>query len=607
MRAGLSLSQGGPLEGSRRWPTPWGKRTNGKIAVLILITFVAYHGLLAFLDPYAQNSDQINIGIMVLKQLQPELFSRDYVFADPKIFAIYTPGFLALIRSLQTVTQSYDVSLAVLLPGIMLVYLGGMFALISTLTGKVWVALLISLLSSPQQWTIGATYWGVAGLGAVMPRALFIMATPWLFLLLFSWIEEPKAWKLGILGLGSGLLSNLHPVSGYHFVQVALSLIFIVHPKGLGLLGALLATGGGAVAGVWPTLLAFIRGVAPRESAGVGFLEYYQLMHERFGTLFPFPPMDFLGYKLGAGAQEVVIWFYLAAVGAWHIGRNIWAQAEAHRRDRRDAVLFLLFLFIQIPVVYLLLGRSKLPLLVVVVAYGILIGLMSKPDRIDWWIAHLLALVITYSFVAAWVLDAAWWSFQWWGITVIAAEQARMATFLYLPLYLMAARGLNLCWEKLPPGMPRVLAVTGLVILTAFPVRRDLFPDYRKVQGRKHEQARRDREELFAWARNSTAIDSLFYSDSLEFRFRAQRSITHCWKDLGLAYLTGRQLLPYYNRFQKYESGYGNVGRLIRIAKEGGVDYIIVENSKNLRPNQPVAYRNRNFTVYQCCLGSLSL
>jgi hypothetical protein len=109
---------------------------------------------------------------------------------------------------------------------------------------------------------------------------------------------------------------------------------------------------------------------------------------------------------------------------------------------------------------------------------------------------------------------------------------------------------------------------------------------------------RQQQLELYQWAREQTGQDTLFYTSSLEFRFAAERSITHAWKDLGLAYYSRVHFIPFYERYYRLQAAYENEALLLEAAGEYAVDYIIVEYTKHLVLNLPVAFQNQAYTVY---------
>ena len=119
----------------------------------------------------------------------------------------------------------------------------------------------------------------------------------------------------------------------------------------------------------------------------------------------------------------------------------------------------------------------------------------------------------------------------------------------------------------------------------------------------KISQEQRDTKNFYDWAREQTPIDSLFYYDSLEFRLWAQRSLTHSWKDLGIAYYSQALLIPFYERYQTLQAGYEDANLLLAYAAQYDVNYIVIESHYNLAVDLPIAFQNSSYTVYEFPTG----
>jgi hypothetical protein len=90
---------------------------------LTFLVLTGYYTCMGFITPELGSSDQVNVGVMVNKLLQPELYSKDYVFKDNSLFEFYTPIFLHSLSFLQAQTGQFEYALAVYIPMIMLGYL----------------------------------------------------------------------------------------------------------------------------------------------------------------------------------------------------------------------------------------------------------------------------------------------------------------------------------------------------------------------------------------------------------------------------------------------------------------------------------------------------
>ena len=117
----------------------------------------------------------------------------------------------------------------------------------------------------------------------------------------------------------------------------------------------------------------------------------------------------------------------------------------------------------------------------------------------------------------------------------------------------------------------------------------------------------RDLLELSAWAREKTPGDALFFfghpgpnlmrAIDAEFRFRAQRSITHAWKDIGIAYYVRGRLVAFHDRYHALARARRDPVTLLSCARALGTDYVVLSSDAAL--GMPIAYRNETYTVYR--------
>lgn len=671
----------------------------------VFVVFIAYYTYMGSFQLTDLSGDQVHIGVMVLKQSRPELFARDYAFKDMSLFRFYTPSWRWLTKQIMSVTGDYAISLLVLMPVVMLVYLIGMFVLAYFMTGNILASILVALVSSRLWRGFPADAWGT-DLTLITPRALFCMLAPWLFVLMFHWLEDSHRWKLPLLAFLGGLGANLHPVSGMIFTQLLLSMILLTQGINRKALTNLLLSALAAVAGAMPVSLNFVRHTG--EGLGTIPFEVFRRVMEPFHTVFPFRPAMFFGYPLNAHGQEVMVWVYLGGMLLWGGGYLLYRRGRVQALSPK--VLYGILFVLQAPVAYLLTGFKATALVVVTVFYWAYRILRSEPDRLDRWLLYLMGLIYCYCFVASYVLGYIWKHFELWSLTSLMAEQPRSARFIYLPLFLYAARfmqiAVRLGWKGyflivaaacltagaspqdlfwsvgvglLVLGWPEtkvlrdhqwaesiletaalgvtlktVLALAGvegsgwLALYAAvaygvpalgirYPARRwhlligtsslvlacvafggtgvYRFPILSPVRSlaltpsrlwtqispnhlKQGSYERRDDFELYDWVRSHTDIDSLFYHNSLEFRFRAQRSITHCMRDSGTAYYQGAPMLEFSNRYREFERARQEVSSLLAQAEEYEVDYIVATSSQ-AQPILPIAFSNSTYTVYR--------
>jgi hypothetical protein len=587
----------------------------------------------------------------------------------------------------------------------MLIYLSGMYLLVFQVTQHHLVSLLIAIMSGFQRWSIGATFWGVTGVALVVPRTVFLMFAPWLLLFWFGWLHEKSYWKLPAVALFIGLISNLHPVSGFFLMQLLVTITILEFGISWEGVQKLILPAIAAVAGVWPTLVNFLQNASPdvveTAVAPTPFPYFYQIIQDRLATLFPIKPevLVFFGTPVTPQAQITIIWLYLGLMLLWLIAYLL-AQRDLIKMPHPN-LLFGLMLIIQLPMAFLLTRFSAPTLFIFSILYTIFV-LADKPNNWDRWLLMFMTLTICYSFVAGYFLDLAWREFEIWRLTPLIGEQGRIARFIYLPLYLYTARMLTMLARQMEPGWQR----TGFVVAMAFLIWRSdytiglivaalcaailmqlryqdiavkypwlnllvesivvtlglnvllqawgadgriilpltityalirLIFIYRQTPQRwttvsgilllfllvigffqwqwragfqalpakitqpfhpRMTEEERAAQALYEWAQQETAVDSLFYYDSLDFRFRAQRSLTHSWKDLGIAYYSQTLFIPFYERYQRLQDAYEAPSLLLEYAAEYEVDYIVVEAQQEVSLDLPIAFRNAGYTVY---------
>jgi hypothetical protein len=173
-------------------------------------------------------TDHQNLGAMHYKNVDPNLFSRDYFFNDNRYFAYYTPSFLAFLALPASLGLDYFHAMAVLQAPLLLLYLTGAYALFWQVSKSHTIALIFALFS-----IIGVTaltdFWLVSGLVSILPRTMALPGVVWSAFLLMrflnsetqGWLDGRAWWHWVILGVLLGLTPNLHPLTGLAFSMIA--------------------------------------------------------------------------------------------------------------------------------------------------------------------------------------------------------------------------------------------------------------------------------------------------------------------------------------------------------------------------------------------------
>lgn len=615
-------------------------------AVFLAFLFLTgYYTCMGFMAPELGSSDQVNVGVMVDKLLHPELYSKDYVFKDNSLFEFYTPTFLQSLSFLQAQTGKFEYALAVYIPVIMLGYLTGMFVFIFAVTKNYLISASVAILSSFNHHAIAGTWWGLNGIEYVMPRSLFLLFVPWLFLLLYCWLDEKNWKKTGVLGLTVGLLTNVHPVSGFLFAQIFVLLILIAWGVSKKSFWTICLVGFLMLLGALPMLSNFVQTTEQSSTiAELDYESYLDIAQLRYDySLFPYPPNSLTLFKHPLDAQEqvTIVWVYLFLMAGW----LLWAIAKFTRVNTPKLThrTFLVLLLIQLPLAYLVTGFTAHALVIFSLAYGILTTqIKEKISKWDWYFLAIMVLAINLSFILNYFLMIILTRWEIWTAASLVVEQARIAKFVYLPFFIFTAKFLlemyrllpatwyrdafvvSICWLIISPSIYVALIPAILCLAILIKLRRPHAESQRRYfdyalgsviatcillvvynslsmhlkQKAEMDEILADNRALYDWARTNTDIDALFYFDSLDFRYEAERSITHSWKDLALAYYSKTELVPFYERYNLLNDAYGDPAVLQQMALAYSADYLVVPNYLNYKIEQPIAFNNIAYTVY---------
>ena len=420
--------------------------------VLLILVFAVGHTLFGWRmaeQGLGLGSDQLNIGVMSLRLLNADLFTRDYVFANTDFFAFYTPAILSLIGWLAQQTGNHATAFSLLLLPTILLYTAGMWLFLGQFTRHRWLALFVALASAYAAETLGGTVWGVARLRLMIPRSLLLCLLPWFCWLWWQWRHSNTWWQQPLLGLLLGIGANLHPVSGLMFAQLFLIAVVWFNRAGWRTSRfwfVLALTVAALLIGVWPTARTYVINIRLGEAAATGedFARFRQVMQFSFSTLFPFNSTR-LQQWVGPNGQILLVisqaLVLITAAWAW------WRQWLSPRRR------FALLLLVQLPLCLFITDASSLALLGFTAVFGLL--LLYRSDKmvrladVDHFALLLLTSVCTLTMVGSFALEWVWNRFNWWALTTLVGEQARMAKFIYLPLYLFAIRLLTILYQEL--------------------------------------------------------------------------------------------------------------------------------------------------------------
>jgi hypothetical protein len=90
------------------------------------------------------------------------------------------------------------------------------------------------------------------------------------------------------------------------------------------------------------------------------------------------------------------------------------------------------------------------------------------------------------------------------------------------------------------------------------------------------------------------------------FRFRAQRSISHNWKDLTFNLHNRVTLVPAYQRFRKLEAACKSFDGIITQAQALKADYILVSSEKAATFLSKACFANSKYAIFTLSLNDCS-
>ncbi len=408
-------------------------------ACLVLAWVVVAWTLDSFLNPTIRSTDLNIMATIVAKDMDATLFARDNLFANDELYGLYTPLYRWVIAQMWQIGGTFETGLALLVPPVLGIYLAGMFILLRWVTGNGWIALGLTVASAHYQTTMGDGVWGVGGSSAMLSRTLFMPAIPVIMLIFLHLLPSPT-WRKGLVfGLILGLVTNLHPVSGFHLLALLSALLILVHGsryQGWQTLGAIGLT---AVIGAWPVTWNFIQNSGKPIGDHVTFAVFSQIVAKRYRM--PFYPDTFewpmFDLRLTRPTLDGLVWFYfvlaLLALLFYVWGFRRWLGLVKWG--------WLIGGLITVAYAYMIAMFHMTFLFAVVAFYIVYRFWQGKYARLDGWLIVLTGLVVLYSFVGYYLLVFIWRTFEVWSLTSLLVEYARAARFVYLPIYLLAGLG----------------------------------------------------------------------------------------------------------------------------------------------------------------------
>ena len=630
------------------------------VAGIVLGLMVIAWTLDSFLNPMINSTDLNMVATMVTKDMDATLYARDNLFTNDELYRFYTPLYRWVIYQMWQLGGSFEAGLVWLVPPVLGLYLVGMFILLRQVTGNNWIALAFTLASAHYHNTMGAGVWGVGGSAEMMPRTLFTPIIPPLTLLFLNILKKPTWPKGAILGLVLGLLTNLHPVSGFHFLVLLSACLILVHGRSFSGWQTWLSIAFTTIIGALPVSWNYLQNSGQTVSEEVKFELFSRIVSERYPIFF-FPATfkwPLLNLELTRPTLDLLIWLYVALVVL-----SFWVYGWGHHRwPGLVRWSWLVGGLITVAYAYLMVLFQTTWIFLMAELYIIYCFWRGYYSRLDGWLITLAALVVLYAFAGYYFLTLLWQTFEIWALTSLLIEYARAASFVYLPIYLLAGlagvtllksirhkftlnkRAATSLWhttEDENVGQVSNLSITGggngqdailsyksifegvqtswaafgaivMLVLILFGPPASFLANYLPIPARNllnptnlvaNPPSNQMDAELYNWVLQNTASDALFYgcfgSETMTyFRRKAQRSISHNWKDLAYAVHYQTTLLPAYNRFRELEVACKTFNSVVVAAHSIKADYILTSSAEAANYLHEACFINKRYAVF---------
>lgn len=502
------------------------------------------------------NEDEFQVATAYLKDHDPSLYSRDFIWGKPEMIRNLHVCVRGLMRVTEIVTfgcMREPIDLYILwLPVCMVAFFIGIYLLCVRFTGDRVASTLVACVfmlihRTPWDW------WGLGPMITMSARGLALALMP---LMLWAYFEcRGNLLRLGLCFFAWGLVSNLHPLGGWgllEFLGIAILILERFHPRAIARVAVMgIATMIGSIPFilVWTDVV-----VVPPE------LRADPVIIQAFWS-------DFMG--LSAPPRNYVKGFLMDLTPPLLLGVAGWFWWRRYGRPGDPGETRLLAWF---------------PAVVVVMTFVVL--------------------------VAGNRLRAAGVS-----LPVMVPEHTRNFKMIYLTLPVWMAFGF-VGWRRARDGCPwwkrtlPLVIVTLLMMAINFPghkLARNLAWRAGWLSAKSAEKERRDMQNdaddrgIAEWARANTSPDALFYFDSYEFRYYARRSLVFCWFDKPcVGFRPTRELEEWIKRreratpLKKARDGRG----MMQAARDYGADYLVVENTWTQPSGKPV-WQNGKYTVYR--------
>lgn len=418
------------------------------LIIAVLLAFTVTHTILAWQTtdsvPWRLNTDHFVLGSMHDKNVQPDLFPRDYLLNNSEAYAYYTPSYMLFIELAARQVDGDFLRALVLLHGpILALYLFTAFLLIRHVSASAIVAVLLALASVRGFYSL-KDFWQVVGLETVLARTIALPAvlTASLCFVRALSSQAPAHGSWIATGIFIGLAAIIHPVTGIAFalavgMTTLLAWKLIPGRRWLNLVLLIGATFVSALPIVVHTL---------QHSGGepiADFPAYAEAFNQRV-AMFPFDSGFGRIITFSASNQLMigVLWLPLSLLSLYAMKTNqrswtVWPYILCQ--------LVYLWLLIDLP-------NNFLNVVVIVgIFYAWHWWRRDEENELVW--LHMISSMIFVSFTLPILLRAVWLQFELASLTTLVSQLPRGARLLTLPVLIIVARlARNLLdrWKAMP-------------------------------------------------------------------------------------------------------------------------------------------------------------
>jgi hypothetical protein len=526
-------------------------RSHG-FAVLIAVLFAGIYTVegILFKD---YNLDEFQVATGYLKDTDPTLFPKDFIWSKPAMVRNLHVSVRKLMEvtdkiCFKSVNEPIDLFL-IWLPIAFILFFLGNYLLSYHFSRSHISSLLVACCFMLVRRTV-YDWWGIGPTFTMSARGIVLALLPlgfWFFLQSYSDYK-----KLAVFSFCWGLISNFHPLSGWGLMEfLGLTLLFVEKSR-------------------------------PKFILKILTMAFFVLL----GSL-PF----------------LIIWNKVAIVPS---------------EFRPDPLLIKKFLdyyqFLQADIRKYLIGfLEDLSIPLVISCTGFYYSRKQKliADPFQWGVAKVFSFAVVIAVLGIVALGLLWDNLRYVA-PIMATEHARNIKMVYLTLPIWMGLGFQ-GWLQQNRSNSSKWGVSILIVLISLSIN---FPGHKlarfvayksgslsqKSSLKFENELEQDSADLSLslWARSSTSKDSLFYFDSYEFRYYAQRSLVFCSFDRPcIAFHPSVEMEEWDKRCEIVTSlkKNTNIQGMLDAAKQFGADYLVVLNSWGASGSSPI-WKNEKYSVF---------